>query len=140
MSEALDVAKRHDEAFNTHDAEARLGIEAPDIEFVMPGGVTLLGSKNMLPVVQSFWEALPDAAIVPENYFTSGDVVVTEGQIVGTHKGPFRTPQGEIAATGNNVKLRYAAIKRVAGGKLVSEHLFFDQMEFLQQLGAMPQQ
>jgi hypothetical protein len=29
-------------------------------------------------------------------------------------------------------------IRRVDGGKIASEHLYFDQIELLQQLGAMP--
>ena len=35
------------------------------------------------------------------------------------------------------MSLRYATVKRFKGDRLVSEHLYFDQLEFLQQLGAM---
>jgi predicted ester cyclase len=64
-------------------------------------------------------------------------VVVAEGTIAGTHSGTFQTPQGGIPPTGNAVSLRYAAVKRFEGDRLVSEHLYFDQLELLQQLGAM---
>ena len=67
----------------------------------------------------------------------AGNVVVAEGTTAGTHDGAFRTPKGEIPRSGNPVSLRYAAVKRFEGDRLVSEHLYFDQLEFLQQLGAM---
>jgi steroid delta-isomerase-like uncharacterized protein len=138
MADVIDLARRHDDAFNSQDADGRGAIEADDIEFVMPGGMTVRGHENVMQVVRAFWEALPDGRITPDDLFAAGDVVVAEGTLAGTHSGTFRTPNGEIPATGNAVTLRYAAVKRFRGERLVSEHLYFDQLEFLQQLGAAP--
>lgn len=137
MAAVIELARRHDDAFNSQDADGRAAIEAPDIEFVMPGGMTLRGHEQVVQVVQAFWDALPDAKITAVDQVAAGNVVVSEGTIAGTHNGTFRTPQGEIPRTGNPVSLRYAAVKRFEGDRLVSEHLYFDQLEFLQQLGAM---
>jgi steroid delta-isomerase-like uncharacterized protein len=137
MADVIEIARRHDDAFNSHDADGRAAIEAPDIEFVMPGGVTLRGHDQVVEVVRAFWEALPDARISPDDQLSAGNVVVVEGTIAGTHTGTFRTPQGEIPPSGNPVTLRYAAVKRFRDDRLVSEHLYFDQLEFLQQLGAL---
>ena len=137
MADVIELARQHDDAFNSHDAGGRAAIEAPDIEFVMPGGMTLRGHEQVMQVVQAFWDALPDANITAVDLVAAGNVVVAEGTIAGTHNGAFRTPQGEIPRSGNPVSLRYAAVKRFAGDRLVSEHLYFDQLEFLQQLGAM---
>ena len=137
MANVIELARRHDDAFNSQDAEGRAAIEAPDIEFVMPGGMTLRGHEQVKQVVRAFWDALPDAKITAVDQVAIGNVVVAEGTIAGTHSGTFRTPQGEIPRTGNPVSLRYAAVKRFVGDRLVSEHLYFDQLEFLQQLGAM---
>lgn len=136
MADVMELASRHDDAFNSHDADGRAAIEAPDIELVMPG-MTLRGHDEVMQVLRAFWEALPDATITAEEQLAAGDVVVAEGTLAGTHNGTFRTPQGEIPRTGNPVTLRYAAIKRFKDDRLVSEHLYFDQLEFLQQLGAM---
>jgi predicted ester cyclase len=68
----------------------------------------------------------------------AGDTLIAEGVLTGTQTGPFRTPQGEIPPSGNTVNLRFASIKRVVDGKIVSEHLYFDQMEFMARLGALP--
>ena len=137
MADVIELATRHDDAFNAHDADGRRAIEAPDIEVVMPGGMTLRGHEQVMQVVGAFWEALPDGRIAYDEQFAAGDVVVSEGTLAGTHSGTFRTPQGEIPATGNRVTLRYAAVKRFRDDRLVSEHLYFDQLEFMQQFGAL---
>jgi steroid delta-isomerase-like uncharacterized protein len=137
MADVIEVARRHDDAFNSQDADGRAAIEAPDIEFVMPGGMTLRGHEQVMEVVRAFWDALPDAKITAVDLVAVGNLVVAEGTIAGTHSGTFQTPQGEIPPTGNPVSLRYAAVKRFEGDRLVSEHLYFDQLELLQQLGAM---
>ena len=99
--------------------------------------MTLRGHEQVMQVVRAFWEALPDGKITSDERLAAGDVVVAEGTLAGTHSGAFRTPQGEIPRTGNPVSLRYASVKRFKDDRLVSEHLYFDQLEFMQQLGAM---
>ena len=137
MADVSELARRHDDAFNSQDPDGRAAIEAPDVEVVMPGGMTLRGHERVMQVVRAFWEALPDGKITSDDQVTAGNVVVVEGTLAGTHDGTFRTPQGEIPRTGNPVSLRYASVKRFKEDRLVSEHLYFDQLEFLQQLGAM---
>jgi predicted ester cyclase len=137
MADVIELATRHDDAFNSQDADGRAAIEAPDIEVVMLGGMTLRGHDQVMQVVRAFWEALPDGNITSDDRLAAGDVVLTEGTLAGTHSGTFRTPQDEIPRTGNPVSLRYASVKRFKDDRLVSEHLYFDQLEFLQQLGAM---
>jgi hypothetical protein len=39
---------------------------AADIEFVMPGGMTLRGHEQTLGVVSAFWEGIPDVKVTPE--------------------------------------------------------------------------
>ena len=138
MGEALEAAKRADDAFNAHDLEARLAANRDDSELVMPGGMRLRG-REQADVLRAFWEALPDATITWKDYVESGSLIAGEGVLSGTHSGPFRTPQGEIPPSRRQVALPYAFIRRVEGGKIASEHLYFDQMEFLQQVGAMAQ-
>jgi predicted ester cyclase len=137
MGEALEAAKRADDAFNAHDVEARLAANTDDSELVMPGGMQLRG-REQADLLRAFWEALPDATLTWKNHVESGPMIAGEGVLTGTHTGTFRTPQGEIPSTGRQVELPYAFIRRVEAGKIASEHLYFDQMELLQQLGAMP--
>ena len=133
-----EVARRHDEAWNSKDGEARKALCSPDIDVEMPGGMQLRGLDQVNQIESAFWEALPDSEIKRLEEFVAGDAVIAEGILSGTQTGPFRTPQAEIPPSGNHVSLRYASVKRVVNGKLVSEHLYFDQMEFMMQLGALP--
>lgn len=136
--DAVDTARRHDEAFNSRDAEGRMAVMAPDVETLLPGGLSLHGMEQVLGIAMAFWEGLPDARITAHNRWSVGDTVVTEGTLTGTHDGVFRAPQGDIPASGNSVRLRYSSIKQVRDGKVVRERLYFDQLELLQQIAALP--
>jgi steroid delta-isomerase-like uncharacterized protein len=138
MADAVAATRRHDDAFNAHDADARLTSETPDVESILPGGITLRGPKEVVGFLAIFWEALPDAKVTYEREIAADDTVVIEGILTGTHSGTFRGPAGDIPASGNAINLRYASVKRVRDEKVASEHLYFDQLEFLQQLGALP--
>ena len=138
MADVAETGRRHDAAFDSKDDEARKEVEAPDIEVILPGGVVLHGSEEALGFLKVFWEALPDAKLTHENEVTAGDTVVFEGAMTGTHTGTFRSPQGDIPASGNRVNARYVSVKKIRDGKVVSDHVYFDQMEVLQQIGAMP--
>lgn len=63
-----------------------------------------------------------------------GQVVSAEGTFAGTHTGTLRTPQGEIPPTQQRVELRWSATCELRGEELVSEHLYFDQLELLAHL------
>ena len=134
----LEVARRHDDAWNNKDVAGRKELCSPDIEVELPGGMQFHGFEQVKQMEAAFWEALPDSQLKRLEEHVAGDTVIAEGVASGTHTGPFRTPQAEIPASGNPVNLRYASVKRIADGKIVSEHLYFDQMEFMMQLGAMP--
>ena len=134
----LDVSRRHDDAWNAKDVEGRKQVSSPDIETEMPGGMQLRGVDQVRQVESAFWEALPDSQIKRTGEFVAGDTAISEGFFTGTHTGVFRTPQGEVPPSGNAVNLRFASLKRVVDGKIVSERIYFDQMEFMMQIGALP--
>jgi steroid delta-isomerase-like uncharacterized protein len=136
MADAAETARRYDAAFDEQDTEARMAHLTPDTEVTMPG-MTLRGADQVADVVQVFWQAVPDGKLTRENEVIAGDTV-TEGTLTGTHTGTFRTPQREIPASGNRVTLRYASVKEIRDDKITSERLYFDQLELLQQLGALP--
>jgi ADP-ribosyl-[dinitrogen reductase] hydrolase len=64
----------------------------------------------------------------------------TDGYFVGTHTAPLPTPTGEdIPATGKPVRVRACDIATVQNGVITSHRFYFDQMEFLGQLGLLPE-
>jgi len=138
MGTVKEAADRHLAAFNAKDADAFVANESPDMEFVLPGAITLRGRAQVRDYIRIFWRAFPDGTVNQEGQILAPDVAVTESVFSGTHTGPLSTPSGEIPATGKQVRLRQVAVQRVTDGLISSEHLYFDQLELLGQLGILP--
>ncbi len=135
MSGTLQVAERMDAAFNAQDAEARPW--HTDAELVMPG-VHAQGREQISAFERAFWEAFPDVQVRIQRQIADGGLVAGEGILTGTHTGVLRTPQGDVPPTGRRVELPYMRIMEVDAGEAVSEHLYFDQLALLGQLGLAP--
>ena len=139
MATTKEAADRHVQAFNDKNLDELVGNEAPDIEFVIPGGITLRGRGQVREYMQLFWSAFPDIRVTEDYQVITGDTAVTEATYSGTHTGTLRTPNGDIPATGKQVQGRQVAVQRVRDGLVWSEHLYFDQLEMLSSLGLAPQ-
>jgi predicted ester cyclase len=135
MPDARDVILKHIAAVNAHDSDADPW--SADAEMVAPGGQAS-GRDGVLSFLGVFYEAFPDLRLEVTQLLTDGPGAAAEGTIVGTHDGVLHTPNGDVAPTGRAVELRWAAVYVTDGGELKSEHLFFDQMDFLGQLGLLP--
>lgn len=66
--------------------------------------------------------------------FGQGNKIVKHWIFEGTHTGDFFG----IAATGKNVKVDGVTLVRMEGDKIAEEQGFFDNLEFMQQLGLIP--
>jgi hypothetical protein len=64
---------------------------------------------------------------------------MTEGMYSGTHAGILTTPQGDVPPTGRKLDLRFCDVFQVQGARAVARRLSFDNVEFLTQLGLMPE-
>ena len=135
MPNARDVILRHIDAFNGRDRDADPW--AADAEFIAPGA-QFSGRDDVVGFIAVFQEAFPDLRLEIVNLLTDGPAAAAEGIMTGTHDGVFRTPNGDVAPTGRALALRWAAVYVTEGDALKSEHLFFDQMDFLGQLGLLP--
>src|SRR4051794_731983 len=135
MSSARDVILKHIDAMNAHDSDADPW--AADAEMTAPGA-HVSGRDNVLGFLAVFREAFPDLRLETTQLLTDGTGAAAEGMLTGTHDGVLHTPNGDVAATGRPLELRWAAVYATEGDTLKSEHLFFDQMDFLGQLGLLP--
>jgi predicted ester cyclase len=135
MPDARDVILKHIAALNDRDSDADPW--AADAELVAPGGQAS-GRDDVISFLGVFHEAFPDLRLEVKQLLTDGPAAAAEGTIAGTHDGVLHTPNGDVAPTGRAVELRWAAIYATDGDTLKSEHLFFDQMDFLGQLGLLP--
>jgi steroid delta-isomerase-like uncharacterized protein len=126
-------------AFNDQDAAALANNYAED-QVTICSGVPepVRGRKAKEEFVGGFFRAFPDLNIELTSVLESGNHVVCEGIMRGTHNGPLVSPEGEIPPTGKNVELRLVYILRISPEGLVEEdRTYFDNAEFLSQLGLM---
>ena len=135
MSDARDVILKHIAAMNDCNSDADPW--AADAQMVAPGAQAS-GRDEVLGFLGVFQEAFPDLRLEIEQLVSDGAAAAAEGTLTGTHDGVLHTPGGDIPPTGRRVELRWAAVYATDGETLKSEHLFFDQMDFLGQLGLLP--
>ncbi len=127
---------RHIEAFNARDQDAEPW--AADAQIVAPGA-SVSGRDEVLGFLSVFQEAFPSGRLEIKQLLADGPAAAAEGHFVGTHDGVLHTPNGDVAPTGKPVEFRWAAVYEIDGEELKSEHLFFDQMDLLGQLGLLPE-
>lgn len=80
-------------------------------------------------------KALPDLHATIDETIVKADKIIWVWTFTATHTGPFHTPLGDIPATGKKVQFSGVAIDRVDEGKMVEEWVYFNVLDFLQQLG-----
>jgi predicted ester cyclase len=107
--------------------------------FEGPGGVRLEGGDAVTGYGMSWLNAFSDATLTAHAIVVDGDWVAHTGTFKGTHDGTLSGPGGDVPATGRTLEGRCSQIVRFADGKAVEEHLYFDQMDVLTQLGLVPE-
>ena len=141
MSQARDTMNRLTDTLFSKDAEAIKQIYAPDAVMETPDQGTVRGREAIAAYLGELMTAFPDARYESAHEHESGDVAIDEGFFVGTHTGPLPGPDGEtIAPTGKAVRMRACDIATIRDGLVTQHRLYFDQMDFLGQLGLLPQE
>ena len=139
MGEARQVLDAVTEAVFKKNLEAMAKLYAADAVAVTPDQGELRGREQCVQYLSQFLDAFPDATYESVYAHESGDTAIDEGYLAGTNTGPLATPDGtSIPATGNRVRLRECDIATVQGGVVTSHRFYFDQMDFLGQLGLVP--
>jgi predicted ester cyclase len=136
--EARSVVERGLKAFNAHDMEALARDAASDYEGTAPGDIKLKGPQAVKEYNQNFVGAFPDARAEAKHIFTQGNHVIVEGVFTGTHDGVLKTPMGDVPATGRKVKGEFVQIFEVDRGLIKTQHLLYDQVQLMTQLGMAP--
>lgn len=70
-------------------------------------------------------------------FYTSGDAVIVELRLQGTHNGDFATPVGVLPATGRKFDVPCCDVFQLAAGKVSSFHCYNQFSVWLEQLGAL---
>lgn len=134
MSDAKSVMEQLENGFNEHDFAA-MGWHA-NAELLCPAG-HLQGREAIRAFVTGFWSAFPDARLTPARMIGDGTLAAAEGVFTGTHQRALPGPQGDLPPTGRRIEFRWASMVEVLGNEVLFEHLYWDQLEFMTQLGLL---
>jgi predicted ester cyclase len=122
------------------DKETQASCYAADAVAVTPDEGELVGPEAISNWLSQFRESFPDISYEYAQKYEAGDVAIDEGFVVGTNTGPLHLPSGEsLPATGKSIRVRSCDIAHVEGGLITTHQFYLDQMEFLGQLGLLPE-
>ena len=132
----LEIIREHMEAENVLDFDAAINtFDHPRYELVGSEQV-FDGEDQVREYYRRSRSAFPDQRNEIISLRQAGDAVITEFWLLGTHKGPLKTPAGEMPPTGKPFKVRMCAIFEFEGEKIVCERIYFDSMSMMRQLTA----
>lgn len=139
MSDARETFDQLTDAMNRRDLDAAAACYSPDAVLVGPDG-KYEGRAQTREMLAAYFQAFPDMHVATWGKVTAGEVVVDEWTFTGTHTGPLPTADGEvIPPTGRSVTLRGIDVGVVENGLVTSHRLYWDQLEFMTQLGLLDQ-
>lgn len=140
MGQAREVMDRLTAAITTADPKAVAELYAPDAVAVTPDGGELHGRENIAGYWRQMTEAIPDGSYESVHSYEVGNTAIDEGIFRGRNTGPIQLPTGEtLPATQKEISIRGVDFATVDdSGHIVDYRLYFDEMEFLDQLGLLP--
>lgn len=110
---------------------------ARDIVVTWPDGHETQGIARHIEDLRAMFVYAPDTKIaVHPIQFGSGDWTCVTGVMTGTFSRPMSTPDGKaIAPTGKSFRLTMVTVGHWKGGVMDHEWLFWDNHEFMRQIG-----
>jgi ketosteroid isomerase-like protein len=123
------------------DHEGFLDLQADDAHWIVPGTIELQGKHELRGWLGVFWQAFGSYRHEITSIENAGSAVFAEGTWTGIHDGPLLAPDGEVPPTGRTASFRWAIALEIdeSAGVARSVRLYYDQLEFLAQLGLVPE-
>lgn len=136
MQDNLQLVRNFYEAVNNRDLDRAVNLFTTDAEFLAQSTLEKYrGLPEIRKMISEWTEALPDMRWDIRSLLSSGDNVVCELVMVGTHKGTLRTSEGSVPATGRKVNVPSCDVINFKNGKISQFHCYFEGSIFMQQLG-----
>ena len=113
-------------------------LHCTDVKVVFPDGRVTHGIQAHVDDINNvLLNGTPDSRITSHPIsFGSGDWTVATGVLEATFSEPMKLPDGKsIPPTGNKVRISMATIAKWKDGCISEEHLFWDNAEYMKQLG-----
>ncbi|MEU6301848.1 ester cyclase [Streptomyces chartreusis] len=140
MGQAREVMDRLTTAITAGNSDAIAGLYAQDAVAVTPDGGELHGRDDIAAYWRQMTEAVPDGSYQSVHAYEVGNTAIDEGVFTGKNTGPIQLPTGEtLPPTQKEIRIRGVDFATVDDdGHIVDYRLYFDEMEFLGQLGLLP--
>lgn len=113
-------------------------IHCTDVKVVFPDGRITQGIEQHVSDINNIlFNGTPDSRITAHPIaFGSGEWTAATGILEATFSEPIKLPDGKtIPPTGKKVKISMATIAKWKNGCIAEEHLFWDNAEYMKQLG-----
>lgn len=137
----LDQQKAHMAAnvaaWQAHDAKKLAALYADDVAFGYPsmeGWRETKGRADLEKNMGEFFAAFSDAKVTTMRGMHIGDVMVLEWVLNGTHSGDFMG----MKPTGKRLGYRGVSVLWFGDKGVKREHMYFDHVTFMAQLGSAP--
>ncbi|MFD3498937.1 ester cyclase [Streptomyces sp. NPDC058676] len=140
MGQAREVMDRLTDALTAHPDIKVIGeLYADDAVAFTPDEGEIRGRDQIVEYWRQMTEAVPEATYETLHSYEVGDTAIDEGFFSGRNTGPLQLPNGEtLPPTQKEIRIRGVDIATVADGRIVDYRLYFDEMDFLGQLGLLP--
>jgi steroid delta-isomerase-like uncharacterized protein len=137
MAAERTVVEQFYEQFNSGDLDRAVELFAPNVVTVEP----FLGRADNRDAWRTYGEAFrracPDARLVMRSSVEEAGRVAVEGTFVGTFTSTLDGPSGPVSPTGRAFNVEFADFFQIQDGQVVAHRVYYDQMDFLGQLGLL---
>jgi steroid delta-isomerase-like uncharacterized protein len=106
---------------------------APEFVSHTPNG-DFTGLEGYKQLYQTYVTAFPDCRFTIDHLIAEGDMVSLSYTFVGTHTGPLQ----DVPPTGKRVSVPGVAVARIVEGRTAEEHVVWDTLGLMEQLGLAP--
>ncbi|MDS0476834.1 ester cyclase [Natrinema sp. 1APR25-10V2] len=131
--DAKELVNEYAEIWNNQEVSRFSTVVAEPFTFTSPTGGTVEGRANFEAYAREIADAFPDFQITVHELLADEDLVMAESTLSGTHEGAL----DGVPPTHETFEVRDMARFTIKDGKLQEERVFFDQQDFLSQLGLL---
>jgi hypothetical protein len=136
----LELMKKGDDAFNSHDFAGMKAAHHPDMIAHIPGSAEpIYGQPAHAKMMKEMFRMFPDVHVYNDPYpiqFGSDEWTTVICRVTGTFTGEMILPDGKvIAPTGKAFDLNFATTAKWEGDLLKEEYVFWDSALQAQQIG-----
>lgn len=125
-------SKVWDEVINEGKVSVLDTAYAPNV--VLHSVPEIKGAANAKAYYANYVTGFSDRKFIVKEIFAQGNKLTKYWEFKATHTGDFFG----IPATGKKIDVEGCTIATIVNGKITEERDFFDNLEFLRQLGLMP--